>query len=359
MIFRNQYVLMNEENGGEGSGGGASDSGANYSGSDFDIEAASADLARDLFGAEPEDRDDDDQIDRAADEAQNADKEPEAADKQEAAPPVPTGKAPPASWAKEKHEAWSKLTPDVQEYIEIRENQMREGVKAVAKDAEYGKALAQVIAPYKPLIQSQGLDDAKAVQYLLNAHHVLTNAPPEQRTAYALRVMQSYGVDLALPGKDGAQSPQRQVDPVVRQLQHELNQIKGHLTQGQQAAFEARSRQVESEVSSFASDEAHPYFDECADEIVAHINAGLSLQDAYDRAVWANPVTRAKEIARQTAEAEAKFKARAKDQGQAARTTRKTNLSGRDTQRTPTAKTGTIDDVMRETYENILARQSH
>lgn len=358
MIFRNHYVLMNEENGGEGSGGGASDSGANYSGSDFDIEAASADLARDLFGAEPDEQDDDDQIDRAADDAQNADKAPEVADKQEESQQT-SAKAPPASWAKEKHEVWAKLTPDAQEYIETRENQMREGVKAVAKDAEYGKTLAQVIAPYKPLIQAQGLDDAKAVQFLLNAHHILTNAPPDQRTAYALRVMQSYGVDLAQPGENGAQSQQRQVDPVVRQLQHELNQIKGHLTQSQQAAVDARSRQVETEVSSFASDEAHPHFNECADEIVAHINAGLSLQDAYDRAVWANPVTRAKEIARQTAEAEAKFKAKAKDQGQAARNTRKTNLNGRDTQRTPTAKTGTIDDVMRDAYENILARQSH
>lgn len=352
MIFNQKYVLMNEENGGEGSSGG--DSGSNYSGADFDIQSASEDLARDIFGVEQEDEgasydDSDDNLD----DAQDTSSPDEPVEKET---PIQT-KAPPASWAKDKHEVWAKLSPDAQDYIEARESQMREGVKSVAQAAEYGKNLAQVIAPYRGLLQSQGVDDVKAVQYLLNAHHILTNASPEQKTQQALKMLQSYGVDISSFSQEG--QAQRQVDPMVRQLQHELNQIKGHLTQGQQAAAEARSRQVENEVSSFASDESHPHFDECADEIVAHINAGLSLQDAYDRAVWANPVTRAKEIARQKSEDEAKFKAKAKDKGQAARNIRKTNLNGRDTLKTPTAKTGTIDDVMRATYDNILARQSH
>jgi hypothetical protein len=173
-----------------------------------------------------------------------------------------------------------------------------------------------------------------------------------------MRLAGQYGIDIAQPNQDGVQS-QTRVDPIVRQLQQELRQIQGQLTQGQQAAYEARSQQVANEVTSFANDEAHPYFDECSDEIVAQINAGLPLQEAYDRAVWANPVTRAKEIARQTAENEAKFKARAKEQATAAKITRKTNLNGRDTQRTPTAAKGTLDEIMRDAYAQIQAREKH
>lgn len=51
-------------------------------------------------------------------------------------------------------------------------------------------------------------------------------------------------------------------------------------------------------VDDFAKDPAHPYFDELADEIAVQIKAGKELQEAYDTAVWANPVTRQKELAR-------------------------------------------------------------
>ena len=51
-------------------------------------------------------------------------------------------------------------------------------------------------------------------------------------------------------------------------------------------------------VDDFAKDPAHPYFDELADEIALQIKAGKTLQDAYETAVYANPVTRAKELAR-------------------------------------------------------------
>lgn len=358
LSMRNSMVMAPE--GDEGSGGG--DYGANYSGGDFNMEEASARMAEEVFGIEPEDGDvgDDDEKELGSESNKETEKDAEkdANDELEAEKQSLSTRPVPASWSKEKHEVWSKMTPDAQEYVETREKQMRDGVQAIAKDAEYGRSLTQAIAPYRSLIQAQGLDDVKAVGYLLNAHHILTNAPLDQRTAYIHRLADQYGIDIARPQQDGVQSQQR-VDPMVRQLQQELRQIQGQLTQGQQAAYEARSQQVANEVTSFANDEAHPYFDECSDEIVAQINAGLPLQEAYDRAVWANPVTRAKEIARQTADNEAKFKVRAKEQATAAKSTRKTNLNGRDTHRAPTATTGTIDDVMSRVYAEMQAREKH
>ena len=44
-------------------------------------------------------------------------------------------------------------------------------------------------------------------------------------------------------------------------------------------------------METFALDtKAHPYFDEVADDIIALLKTGASLQEAYDKAVWANPV---------------------------------------------------------------------
>ena len=60
---------------------------------------------------------------------------------------------------------------------------------------------------------------------------------------------------------------------------------------------------MNNEINIFAADPAHPYFDDVANDITALLRGGgaKDLADAYDKAVWANPVTRAKEQARRDA----------------------------------------------------------
>jgi hypothetical protein len=61
---------------------------------------------------------------------------------------------------------------------------------------------------------------------------------------------------------------------------------------------------VVKEIDAFAADPAHPYFDELANDITKLFEAGLAkdLPEAYEKAVYANPTTRQKEIDRLTAE---------------------------------------------------------
>jgi S1-C subfamily serine protease len=63
---------------------------------------------------------------------------------------------------------------------------------------------------------------------------------------------------------------------------------------------------ITKEVNAFATDPAHPFFDEVSDDIIAILKTGASLAEAYEKAVWANPVTRQKEIARRQKEKDAK-----------------------------------------------------
>jgi len=93
-----------------------------------------------------------------------------------------------------------------------------------------------------------------------------------------------------------------------------------------------------------------------ADDIVTFINAGLPLQDAYDRAVWANPVTRAKETERIRKEAENGFKDKAKQQGTAAKKASGVNIRSRDTGRAPTEPLGKMEDTLESTLKNIRER---
>jgi hypothetical protein len=264
---------------------------------------------------------------------------------------VPVRSAPKA-WPKEMHDHWTKVHPTVQEYLEKREQQMVEGLDQYKGDAGYGKQMREVITPYNAMLQAQGVDGPKAVQYLLNAHYKLSNSQPQDKQKYFTQLAKSYGIDLSTLTPSEAV----QVDPNVKAVQDRLEKLETSLTTREQAALtEARSR-VAKDVESFASDPTHPYFDEVADDIVAMIHAGAELKDAYEKAVWANPVTRAKEMARIQTENETKLRENARLDALKARKASSPNVRGRDTNKAPTEPLGKMEDTMRETLKEIKSR---
>ena len=261
----------------------------------------------------------------------------------------PASRPAPKSWTKDRHEMWAKLPPEAQDYYEFREKQFLDGLEQYKGEASYGKAMKDVLSPYKPILAAQGIDEAQAVQYLMNAHYKLTQGTTEQRMA----AYHKLGQDLRLTGEAPAAS---EVAPEIRQLQEKLSGIESSLTARQQAEANAARERAAKEVSDFASDKANPYFDEVADDIVAMIQTGHSLKDAYEKAVWANPVTRQKEIARIQTEAAAKLKVAASKEAEAAKRASSANVRGRETRRAPTEPKGTMDESMRATLEKSRNR---
>lgn len=266
----------------------------------------------------------------------------------EEAPPVeaPVVRNPPSSWAKDYHEHWGKLDPKVQDYIETREKQMLDGLGQYKEYHSIGKGMKEVITPYMPMIQAAGIEPEKAVASLLNAHYQLTQGSPEQRYA----AYQRLGQDLGFVQQQNMQ----QLPPEVRAMQEQLQQLQGALTSRQQADLKAKQDQTAKEVESFAKDS--PYLDEVADEMVAFINAGADLKTAYDKAIYANPVTRQKELQRLQTEAEKALKAKAGKAVVEAKRSTAANVRSRDTARTPTEALGKMEDTMKETLREINSR---
>lgn len=265
-------------------------------------------------------------------------------------PETPPVRQPPKSWAKDKHEIWSKLPPDAQDYYEQREKQMLDGLEQYKGDATYARQLKEVVTPYKAMLESMGVSETDAVKYLLNAQYQLTHGTESQRKAAYERI----GAELGFVTQQASQ--QAPVDPVVKQLQDKLDRIESELTAKQQAELQTARSKANSEVEAFASDAANLYFNEVAQDMVPFIKQGLPLKDAYDRAVWANPATRAKEQARLQTEATAKLKEKAKPEVEAARRAASTNVRGAESRREPTEPTGSMEDTMKQTLQNIKRR---
>ena len=204
-----------------------------------------------------------------------------------------------------------------------------------------------------PMLQAAGLSPLDQVDGLMKAHHLLATGTPEQKSLLFQRLAQDYGVSLEnLSGEPSF------VDPQVAALQSQLAGLQSRLMEREAREANAARQALQEELNTFASDPAHQYFDEVAGDIAALLRAGAasSLADAYEKAVWTNPATRAKEQARLTAESEASKAAEAKRKIEEARKASSVNVTTRPKAVSAAAPVGSIDDTLNATLAAIRSR---
>jgi hypothetical protein len=135
-----------------------------------------------------------------------------------------------------------------------------------------------------------------------------------------------------------------------------VNRVESAESARRQAAEQAIRTDADREIETFRADASHPYFDEVNQDMVVLINGGHNLKDAYEKAVWANPITRQKELTRIQTESAAQLKEKAKVEANAARQAASTNIRGTDSRKAPTEPLGSMDDTMRDTLKRIKER---
>ena len=344
MFIRGKFVKLCNEivEGGEGAGGSG---GAG----DFDFTSAGDTISADLFGTSSETAPGGDGLDFPDDTPQDT-ASPEATEApQETSTPAPALEAP-KTWRPEAAAHFATLPSEVQKEILKREEDIFRGLEGYKADASIGKALKSVVQPYTELFQSQGIDPMQQVSGLMRAHIALATGTPEQKQQFFQHLASEYGVELS------GEMPY--VDPQVADLQKQLASLQSRLNgREQQEATQARAK-LQAEIEAFASDPAHTYFDEVANDIAGLLKSGAAkdLSDAYEKAIWANPITRAKEQARLTVAAEAKAKTEAAEKVKQARRATSVNVRSSAKAASGTAPTGSIDDTLNEALSAIRSR---
>jgi len=263
--------------------------------------------------------------------------------------------AAPATWRSEAKATWATLPPLVQDEILKREGDIFKGIEEYKADANIGRGFKDVLRPYMGVLQQHGIDPIRQVDVLLRAHIALSTAPLEGRVRMFQQLATEYGVDAS------DIDDLRQVDPTTSRLQEKLNALESKMLEKEQSEFGVKQATLRNELESFASDPKNPYFEEVAGDIAALLRSKVAtnLPDAYSKAVWANPVTRAKEQARlQTEQAEAARKL-AQDKVAVARQASSATLHTKSKQSRVARNTplGSIDDTLAETFRAIQSRQ--
>ncbi len=170
------------------------------------------------------------------------------------------------------------------------------------KDIEAGKAqwdqkgerlnrLDAILAPRRERLRLNGWDDSQAIEALFAAQDLLER-DPMAGLGYLAR---QYGVDLSrLAPDDPAQAAQPPMHPAIQRLAQQVGALEGALAAQQRAAQQTEAAKRDAEVAAFRADPSNLYLDDVAADMSALLRSGRasSLQDAYDKAVWANPETR-------------------------------------------------------------------
>lgn len=268
---------------------------------------------------------------------------------------------PPKAWKAEMHPRWKDLPAAVQNYVLAREGEVETGFKQYGEKAKLADAIGQMLAPYKPLLDSQGLKDPiQTLNNLMVAHNVLSTQGPDKGAALLLNLAKNYKIGpdklLALLNKP---ADQPQETAAEKELRLRMEALENDRKEEVRRNYETIKSQVATEVEKFKADPAHPYYDEVAAEIALHLaDPRVSLKEAYERACWSNPVVREKVLAdRQKATEEAARK-KAEEEAAAAKKARGTTVRGKDTERPQAGKLGNFEDTMRETLAEIKGRDS-
>lgn len=222
----------------------------------------------------------------------------------------------PQHWPARDREFFAKQSPDVKSWMLGRHKAMEADytrrVQEVAHVRRESDELKEIFKPFADAMASDGMTIPQAVRQLAAAHQKLVSDPVNGIHWLA----QKYGIDLK-QAADGS-TQQGQLDPNVRMLQEKIAQLEAGFNGQRSAQQEQEQKANLSKVEQFAEEKdaqgqlLRPHFDDVAKDISMLLRAArdageqLSLQDAYDRAIYANPNTRQKVLAAKDAERQAK-----------------------------------------------------
>lgn len=341
-----------------------------------DVESALADISSELFGQGDDEGKSKDEGEKdkasgsnqveapypspqAKDVSSEAPKEGEAPTEEggeNTAAVVETGA--PKTWSKEAIADWATVSPRAQQEILKREEDMMRGIAQYKGAAELGQSYDKVVEPYRAALEADNIDPVQMFQSFSANHYLLSRGTPQQKVELAANLLSGYQIPLPELLEYMADNLSEPTDPKVAALERRLEAFETSARRTTNAAQEQQTARVIGEVEAFAADPAHLYFNELATDIGKLFESGLAttLEEAYDKAVFANPVTRQKEIERLTAanQSTADTAEQARKDKIARSTADSVTLTPK--QRNGTVPIGSLDDTLAETMASISSR---
>jgi len=229
--------------------------------------------------------------------------------------PVVETQEPPAYWPADEKARFAQLAPETQKFLLSRvkeqEADYTRKTQEVAEQRRAAEEITKVFEPYKQDLELSGMTPSQITKQLLAAHKFLVNDPVN-----ALKwLAQSYKVqpETLVPPKE----EEAYIDPTVKALRDELNQVKAQLQYRAQTEQQQSSNEVLNTIKAFQESKnedgtpKYPHFEQVRDVMGPLVAKGKTLEQAYEIASYTLPETieRIKDEVSKTAIADAAKKA--------------------------------------------------
>lgn len=200
---------------------------------------------------------------------------------------------PPQSWKPELKDGFNTLPEAYQEEILRRESDYNKGIQRYAENAKYAETIKPVFDKWQPYLTSINATPEQAFNALIQAEYTLRTGSPAQKQQAFAKLAADYGVDLGQQATE-----QQQLDPNVQHALGRVQQLEEYIrnqqfNQQQEAQRKQQAEQaaLQQQIEEFSSSPNRPHFESVRDDMAKLLQAGYAetLEDAYEKAVWARP----------------------------------------------------------------------
>ena len=217
----------------------------------------------------------------------------------------------PEQWNADEREAFNSLPKDAQQIV-LTQSQRQEAAftrksQELSEQTKFAEAVHQIAAPYEQQLQVQGMTTLDGIRQLVGLNDYYQRDPE----GYIKYVAQAANVDLASLTQQPADGTDEYADPQVAALTQKVKSLEAASQQQVYNQQQAAAQQANGLIQQFASETdasgqpLHPYFEQVKPLMGALLQAkqASSLEDAYDKAINADPVIRQQITAAQQAKA--------------------------------------------------------
>ena len=214
---------------------------------------------------------------------------------------------PPQGWRPEAKAKWAAIPEDIRQEIIRREENSAQGVAKLRQQYEpMEKVYNEAITPALGYLAHIKREPVEYIQAMMMSEQTLTLGNPAQKMEKLLEIADTYGVpirqalDSAMGGKlnefiKEAHTAHKTPSSLPPEVAAELAESRKWREDMVQSA-------VKKEYDEFTAkvDTDYPFFEDVKDDMAALLDSGVckGYTDAYETAVWRNPVIRAREQAR-------------------------------------------------------------
>lgn len=233
----------------------------------------------------------------------------------EAAQPTGPAVEPPKGWTSEAKAKWGELPEWAQKEATRREEALTKQLFQHDEARDLGRKVMEASTPYLPMMRAEGADPHKAYENYLQTSYVLRTGTPAQKSMALHAIAQRFNVDLSLAHQQGASDPRyAQYEQQTRGLNERLQGLENHLKNQEDQGILAH-------IDSFSSQPGHEHFDKVRYHMGVLLESGqaLDINEAYEKAIWADPEIRNSLIAAQSNAAQEKRNSELRAQTERAR----------------------------------------